>query len=155
MFAYLKKIFPFKTQMMTEYHVELCFCIYALHGNKITQVALKRTNNRSLNLWHKAWQGMPALENKFKKNHRQIYIKHIGENNGLLGLFFFFLRKLRIYLWKVIRKADNCKYYLHFFKCYLLYLSSFFSLLFFWPREREYTVHKKLINEFLEWGKAS
>ena len=51
----LKKIFPFKTQMTIEYHVELCFCIWALNGKNITQVGSERTNNnRSLNLWHKA-----------------------------------------------------------------------------------------------------
>ena len=29
-----------------------------------------------------------------KKNHGQIYIKHIGENNGLLSMFFFFKESL-------------------------------------------------------------
>ena len=56
---------------------------------------------------------------KKKKNHGQIaYKKHIEENNGLLSLFF--LKKLRIYLWKLARKVRVTTKSI-FFKCYLFF----------------------------------
>ena len=61
-----------------------------------------------------AMTGHTGFREPFKKNYGQIsYIKHVGENNA--ACLACFQKKLRIYLWKLIRKADNRMYYFYDF----------------------------------------
>ena len=61
----------------------------------------------------RAMTGHTGFREQIKKYNGQIsYLKHIGENNAAC---LAFLKKLRIYLWKLIRKADNRKYYFYNF----------------------------------------